>query len=242
MSSSTCRHVKENGAYCGSPALQGRQHCYYHLTHRARRLRRALALSRNQPCPLVLPPLEDLGSVPVALSEIVQALAAGQLDHRSAGLMLYAIQQATTVFLRVAQIKELADTTREDSSNDTKKTKEEDTEAAVGPARLQEYPEFERNFDLHPGIDLDAEIDHAMLGAQEQAAALSIMPTPQPGSGCPVPVKAHYTREESYQLLQSEINRLRKQVREFQEERKRDIIKKQPASAAASLNPAANSA
>ena len=41
----------------------------------------------------------------VALSEIVQALAAGQLDHRTAGLMLYAIQQATTVSLRMAQME-----------------------------------------------------------------------------------------------------------------------------------------
>jgi hypothetical protein len=182
--------------------------------------------------------LQDLASVPVALSEILQALAAGQLDHRAAGLMLYAIQQATTVFVRVAQIKALADTKTENSANATK----EDTKAVAGPVRLQEYPDFERNFDLPPGVDLDAAIDRAMLGAQEQAAALSVMPTPQPGSGCPVPAKPHYTREESYQVMQWEISSLRKQVREFQEARKQELTRKQPAAAAVSPDTAANSA
>lgn len=233
---STCRHVKPDGTYCGCPALQGRQYCFHHLTHRARRLRRALALSRNEPCPLDLPPLEDLASVPVALSEILQALAAGQLDQRSAGLMLYAIQQATTVFFRVAQMQQQthqeAQSTRPDSP----------AAAPQAPVPVTEYPDLERNFDLPPGIDLDAAIDHAILRAQEQAAALSVMPTPQPGSGCPVPAKLHYTREEGYQIMQWEVSRLRKQIREFQEERKRDFERKQPAPAAPPPNPVASSA
>src|SRR5271169_7001955 len=105
MSFETCSHVKEDGVYCDSPALRGRKYCYYHLMQRGRRLRLALAQGRNEPSQLILPPLENLGSMSVALSEIVQALAAGQLDHRSAGLMLYAIQQAATVSLRVAQMQ-----------------------------------------------------------------------------------------------------------------------------------------
>ncbi len=81
-----------------------------------------------------------------------------------------------------------------------------------------------------------------MLRAQQQATALSVMPTPQPGSGCPVPAKPHYTREESYQIMQWEISILRKQIREFQEERKQYFTKKQPDSAAAPPNPVASSA
>jgi hypothetical protein len=239
MSSPNCRHVKEDGTYCVGPAVRGHKYCYYHLTHRARRFRRALALSRNEPCPLVLPPFDSIGSLQLALSETVQAVAAGQLDQRSAGLILYAIQQSTTIFLRVAQMQHQAET-----------QPSEGAKPAAQPAtaeRLEEYPEFERNFDLAPGTDLDAETDRVMLHAQEQAAALSVMPTPQPGSGCPVPAKPYYTREESYQLLQWEVHRLRKQVSEFQQQQKRllDIAmsKKQPAAAAApSPNPAVNSA
>ena len=40
--------------------------------------------------------------------------------------------------------------------------------------------------------------------AEERAAILSVAPTSQPGAGCPVPAKPHYTREEGYQLLQWE--------------------------------------
>ncbi len=238
---STCRHVNADGTYCGCPALQARQYCYHHLTHRARRLRRALALSRNEPCPLVLPPLEDLASVPVALSEILQALAAGQLDQRSAGLMLYAIQQATSVFFRVAQMQQQAQPEAQSTRHDSPAAAMP-AAASAAPIPVTEYPDLERNFDLPPVTDFDAEIDHAMQRAQEQAAALSVMPTPQPGSGCPVPAKPHYTREESYQMMQWEISRLRKQIREFQEERKQFFTKKQPDSAAPSPNPAANSA
>ena len=202
----TCCHVKADGIYCGSPSLRGRKYCYSHLMQRGRRLRRAQAQSRNEPCPLNLPPLEDLRSTRVALSEIVQALAAGQLDHRSAGLILYAIQQATTVSLRIAQMEAALETAGEKAA--------EEKAVADDSTRLQEYPEFERNFDIPSGIDLDAETDHAMRGAAEQAAVLSIAPNPQPGAGCPVPAKIHYTREEAYQVMQWQIHRMQQQIRE----------------------------
>ena len=229
MQYETCCHVKEDGTYCGCPALRDRKYCYFHLMHRARRLRRALAQSRNEPCQLILPPLENLGSVRVALSEIVQALAAGQLDHRTAGLMLYAIQQATTVSLRLAQMEDLEHANEEGVTDDH--------------SRVQEYPEFEQKFGIPPGIDLDAETDRAMREAEEQAAVLSITPTSQPGAGCPVPAKIHYTREEAYQVLQWQIHRMKQQIREYQDERKRELTKKQAASAtpplAASLSSSA---
>src|SRR5215467_5551801 len=97
MQYETCRHVKEDGTHCGSPALQNRKYCHHHLKSRGRRLRRARALRDQVPFRLDLPALEDLAAVQVALSEIVQALGSGQLDRRAAGKMLYAIQQTTSV-------------------------------------------------------------------------------------------------------------------------------------------------
>jgi hypothetical protein len=97
--------------------------------------------------------------------------------------------------------------------------------------RLEEYPEFERNFDIQPGIDLDAETDDARRRAEEQAAVMSIAPNPQPGGPCPVPAKDRYTREEAYQGLQWEIHLMRKQIREYHEEKKRQFKKMQPAPA-----------
>jgi hypothetical protein len=220
----TCRHVKEDGIYCGSPALRGRKYCYSHLMQRGRRLRRALAQSRNEPCQLIIPPLEDLGSIRVALSEVVQALAAGQIDQRSAGLMLYAIQQATTVSLRMIQVEAQIAATPADTEQET-----------VTDHGIQEYPEFERKFGIQSAIDLEAETDHAMRGAEEQATVLAIAPTSQPGADRPVPVKSQYTREESYQLFQWQIHRMTKQIREYEEERRQEQRKKAVASATPQL-------
>jgi hypothetical protein len=225
----TCSHVKEDGVYCDSPALRGRKYCYHHLMQRGRRLRLALAQSRNEPAPLILPPLENLGSIQVALSEIVQALAAGQLDHRSAGLMLYAIQQAATVSLRVAQMEVALQGAKGEAPADNR-------------TRLQEYPEFERKFGLQPGVDLDAETDHAMRAAEDQAAILSVAPTLQPGISHPAPFKVHYTRDEAYQSLQWEIHQMKQQIRAYKDERKLELSKKQVAPATSVPNPASNTA
>lgn len=237
----TCRHVKEDGVYCDSPALRGRKYCYYHLMQRGRRLRLAFAQSRNEPAQLILPPLENLGSMSVALSEIVQALAAGQLDHRSAGLMLYAIQQAATVSLRVAQMQAAA------AKDGVPQVRARLLGANLGSdadssTRLQEYPDFERKFGLQPGVDLEAETDHAMRAAEEQVAVHSVAPTYEPGTGCPVPSKVHYTRDEAYQVLQWQIHRMKQEIRAYKEERKLELSKKPSASAADVPNPASNTA
>ena len=84
MQYETCRHVKEDGAYCGSPALRDRKYCYYHLMQRGRRLRRARALRDNLPYRLEIQSLDNLYAVRAALTDIAQALAAGQLESRTA--------------------------------------------------------------------------------------------------------------------------------------------------------------
>ena len=101
----TCRHVKEDGAYCGSPALRERKYCYYHLMQRGRRLRRARALRDNQPYRLEIQSLDNLYAVRAALTDIAQALAAGQLDARTAGKLLYAIQQVCATNRRIEQME-----------------------------------------------------------------------------------------------------------------------------------------
>jgi hypothetical protein len=141
--------------------------------------------------------------------------------------MLYAIQQASTMTLRMAQIEASLQATQEKAP-------------AADVPRLQEYPDFERHFDIPPDIDLDAEADRVTRRAEEQAAALSIAPNPLPGTDCPVPPKNHYTREEAFQILQWEVHSLRKQIRQAQEltqpdEKRQEDKKKRSASAYAPL-------
>ena len=96
MSVPTCDHLKEDGVYCGSPALNGRKYCYFHLNLRGRRLKSARARRRGDNPTLNLPFPEDMHAVQVSLAEILWALAEHRIDHKSAGLMLYTLQQAST--------------------------------------------------------------------------------------------------------------------------------------------------
>ena len=84
----TCDHMREDGTFCGSPAMRHRKYCYYHLRHRARRLAMARAAARREVWMLDVPSLDDLASVQSALTQVLQALAAHLLEPRIASLML----------------------------------------------------------------------------------------------------------------------------------------------------------
>jgi hypothetical protein len=96
MSYPTCNHLKEDGVYCDSPALRDQKFCYFHLNARARRLQMAQARRRGETCRIQLPVLEDMHAVQVSLQQVLEALADDRIDHKRAGLMLYALQQAAT--------------------------------------------------------------------------------------------------------------------------------------------------
>src|SRR5271170_2375744 len=87
-----CRHIKTSGGKCGSPALRGRPYCYYHS-----RLKERAAQPRSPYLAIELPAsLEDRGSIQLALSEIVTAIAESRIDPRRAGILLYALQIASS--------------------------------------------------------------------------------------------------------------------------------------------------
>ncbi len=223
--SSSCHHVKEDGSYCGSPVLRDRKYCYYHLMERARRLRRARALRDNHPFRLEIASLDNPYAVRNALSDIAQALAAGQLDARVAGKLLYAIQLVNSTNRRIEKMEAEA-------------AKNEANEAVPpgGPrlpsvgncgddaSRIQEFPDFEEKFGLPPGADLDAETA-AVLGKADEEARLrqsESMPTPPPGvrPGSPA---YHVYREEAYQSMRYQINDLRHQLRDYHEQKNQKL-------------------
>jgi hypothetical protein len=88
-----CQHVKMNGTQCGSPALRRRRHCFFH--ERIRRERAKIAADMSAQRLFDLPLLEDANAVQMALMKVIQMLGAGRLDHKTAGLMLYALQTAS---------------------------------------------------------------------------------------------------------------------------------------------------
>jgi hypothetical protein len=50
----------------------------------------------REDAPFDLPPIEDSASIQLALIEVAQALAANRIEPRRAGLLLYALQVAST--------------------------------------------------------------------------------------------------------------------------------------------------
>jgi hypothetical protein len=207
----TCRHVKEDGTYCGSPALRDRKYCYYHLMQRGRRLRRARALRDNQPYRLEIQSLDNLYAVRAALTDIAQALAAGQLDPRTAGKLLYAIQQVSSTNRRIEQMEAAAaakETTCDDAS------------------RIQEVPDFEKQFGIPPGADLDAETDAVLRKADEEAELRQreSLPTPPPGVRPGSPAWRLF-REEAYQMLRLQLRETQYQLREFNEQKRQQVEK-----------------
>jgi hypothetical protein len=214
MQHSSCRHVKEDGIYCGSPALRNRKYCYAHLTQRGRRLRRARALRDNQPYRLEIQSLDNPYAIRNALTDIAQALAAGQLDARVAGKLLYAVQLVSAANRRIeqmeaAQLEHDKDTSVPDSQDDD--------------SRIQEYPEFEKQFGIPPGVDLDAETDAVLRKADEEAhdRQAEAMPEPPPGMRVGSPAYRVY-REEAYQIMRLQLLDMRHQLRDYNEQKRKE--------------------
>lgn len=114
-----CRHIMSNGDRCESPRLLKSTFCYFHnRLHQQHRsaiapqrstevmlpvLDRSGALVGMEPTPsqtLDLGLLEDRGSVQMAISTVLNALAAGRLEQSRATALLYGLQLASTNCIR----------------------------------------------------------------------------------------------------------------------------------------------
>jgi hypothetical protein len=104
MSSSAaarCRHIKVNGTQCGSPALRGKNFCFYHQTNRAANVEWYCKESRII-SEISLPVFEDAHSVQGVVRQVVGMLLQNRLEKKTAGLMLYALQIASSNLKRMA--------------------------------------------------------------------------------------------------------------------------------------------
>ena len=107
---------------------------------RARRLAIAKAKSQNKKWRLELPPLEDMHAVQTAIMNVVEGLAAGALDSKTGGLILYALQQAANNVRSV-----------EPWLGDSRFAIKEYEEM-----RVESYPGLEAEFGLEKNLDFDA--------------------------------------------------------------------------------------
>ena len=144
-----CQHVKTNGTQCGSPALRRRKYCYFHDNIRTERAKIA---ARNSLCRFDLPLLEDANAVQMALMKVIQMLGSGIMDHKTAGLMLYALQTAS-VNLRNTDFE---------AEDATDVVIDRDTVAATcidGPQWFEEDFEDEEDDDVDEDVENGAEVE-----------------------------------------------------------------------------------
>lgn len=88
-----CQHIRTSGTQCGSPALRNKNYCYYH--HRWRPIVVNLSESGKK-AHFTLPILEDAHSIQFSITQVMHQLMDKTIDAKTAGLMLYALQIASS--------------------------------------------------------------------------------------------------------------------------------------------------
>ncbi len=206
MSVQICQHVKVDGALCQVPPLDGRHYCHFHLETLGRRMRLARARALREPYHLVLPILEDLNAVQVARMQVMDALAAGLLDERRAGLLLYGLQQAS-IDLNSAAPPRLG---VYDPAIDT-------------APRATDHPNFEEKYGLPPDIDLSKPPEVVFPPAAEPATAEAGSPALDPEAAQRLEREAKYPKVTA---LEVELEHLRQEPgREAYELRLRELAR-----------------
>ena len=97
---SRCQHIKVNGTQCGSPALRRHRLCYFHKSWQGARIALGANRARRARAVFDLPLLEDANSIQLALMQVMRLILSGQLDGKTAGLLLYALQTASSNLAR----------------------------------------------------------------------------------------------------------------------------------------------
>jgi len=94
-----CQHIRTSGTQCGSPALRNKIHCYYHDRWRP------TVVNLSEPgkrAHFTIPILEDAHSIQFAIAQVIHQLMDKTIDTKTAGLMLYALQIASSNLRQLA--------------------------------------------------------------------------------------------------------------------------------------------
>jgi len=96
-----CRHILPSGLKCQSPALRNRPFCYFHSGLR----RFSSDGTSGHKEPLILPSLEDLSGIQIALMEVLSAFGHERIDRRQAAVYLNGLQLATRIAMKTSTLQ-----------------------------------------------------------------------------------------------------------------------------------------
>jgi hypothetical protein len=99
----SCRHILASGQQCGSPAMRGERFCYYHHSTRKPVVDLQRRQARRNSFDLTAP--RNRTAIQDSLGKVLTRIASNDIDPRRAGLLLYALQIASTNLSRQMQDK-----------------------------------------------------------------------------------------------------------------------------------------
>ena len=101
-----CRHIKVSGTQCGSPALRGKKFCFFHQQDRQAKVECYSDLPEATG-EISFPYFEDAHSVQMVIRQVVQMILQKRIERKTAGLILYALQIASSNLKRLELEKPL---------------------------------------------------------------------------------------------------------------------------------------
>lgn len=95
-----CRHIKVNGTQCGSPALRDQNFCFYHHKERPWPVE-CYSDGEYATGDVILPYFEDAHSIQAVVRRVMQMLMQKRIERKTASLLLYALQIASSNLKRM---------------------------------------------------------------------------------------------------------------------------------------------
>jgi len=92
-----CQHIRVNGTQCGSPARRNEPYCHFHRENQPERVK----VGGDSGVEVLMPVLEDAQSIQSVVRQVAMLILGGKIDNKQAGLMLYALQIASTNLKRM---------------------------------------------------------------------------------------------------------------------------------------------
>ena len=99
-----CQHIKVNGTQCGSPALRNGEFCYYHQECRPTRVQ-VPGEGGQAGGAILVPVFEDANSIQVVVRQVAILVLEKRIEPKAAGLVLYALQIASSNLKRMGEEK-----------------------------------------------------------------------------------------------------------------------------------------
>ena len=98
-----CQHIKTSGAQCGSPALKNQALCYYHSQSRPERVK--IKGADGKTSEILVPVFEDASAIQMTVRQVAVLLLQDKIDNKKAGMLLYALQIASSNLKRTDEEK-----------------------------------------------------------------------------------------------------------------------------------------